>query len=132
VDFGACHLSRREAYPFIVRAAVNLMEVVDNLRTFLDTGEDWERKNTSLQGVSIIKLPATRSRAASLAIEINPPDENGRPMKKKGIMLMSREEMLAFRTIFGSDKLDVLLNAVEKVIPEKKTARKGSGDVIEI
>ncbi|HVP94006.1 MAG TPA: hypothetical protein VMS89_02425 [Methanoregulaceae archaeon] len=126
------HLSPREAYPFIVGAEVNFMEVVDNLRTFLDTGEDWERKNTSLQGVSIIKLPATRNRAASLAIEINPPDAHGRPMKKKGIMLMSRDEMLAFRKIFGSDKLEVLLNAVEEVIPEKKTAGKGSGDVIEI
>jgi hypothetical protein len=131
-EYKAGHLSHREAYSFMVNAKVNLMEVVDNLRTFLDTGEDWERKNTSLQGVSIIKLPATRSRPASLAIEINPPDENGRPMKKKGIMVMSRDEMLAFRKIFGSDKLDVLLNAVEEVIPEKKTARKGSGDVIEI
>jgi hypothetical protein len=111
---------------------VNLMEVVNNLRTFLDTGEDWERKNTSLQGVSIIKLPATRSRPASLAIEINPLDENGRPMKKKGIMLMSRNEMLAFQKVFGNDKLDVLLNAVEEVVPAKKAVRKGSGDVIEI
>ena len=108
------------------------MEVADNLRTFLDSGEDWERKNTSLQGVSIIKLPATRSRAASLAIEINPPDENGRPMKKKGIMLMSREEMQAFRKVFGSDKLEVLMNAVEEVVPEKKTSKKGMGEVIEI
>ena len=108
------------------------MEVADNLRTFLDSGEDWERKNTSLQGVFIIKLPATRSRAASLAIEINPPDENGRPMKKKGIMLMSREEMQAFRKVFGNEKLEVLMNAVEEVIPEKKTAKKGTGDVIEI
>lgn len=116
----------------MVRVAVDLMEVVDNLRAFLDSGEDWERKNTSLQGVSIIKLPATRSRAASLAIEINPLDENGRPMKKKGIMLMSKEEMQAFRKVFGSDKLEVLMNAVEEVVPEKKAARKGMGDVIEI
>ena len=116
----------------MVRVAVDLMEVVDNLRAFLDSGEDWERKNTSLPGVSIIKLPATRSRVASLAIEINPLDENGRPMKKKGIMLMSREEMQAFRKVFGSDKLEVLMNAVEEVVPEKKAARKGMGDVIEI
>jgi hypothetical protein len=108
------------------------MEVVDNLRAFLDRGEDWERKNTSLKGVSIIKLPATRNRAASLAIEINPLDENERPMKKKGIMLMGREEMLAFRDVFGNEKLETLLNAVEAVLPEKKAAKRGSGDVIEI
>jgi hypothetical protein len=116
----------------MVPVELDLMEVVDNLRTFLDTGDDWERKNTSLKGVSIIKLPATRTRAASLAIEINPLDENGRPMKKKGVMLMSREEMIAFRQVFGNEKLEALLNAVEEILPGRKAVKKGSGDIIEI
>jgi hypothetical protein len=116
----------------MVLIEVIVMEIVDNLRVFLDTGEDWERKNTTLPGVSIIRLPATRTRPASLAIEVNPVDENGRPMKKKGVMVMSRVEMLAFRQVFDNEKLGALLNAVEEVLPEKKGAKKSSGDVIEI
>jgi len=116
----------------MVGTGVNVMEITENLRVFLDTGEDWERKNTSLAGVSIIRLPATRSRPASLAMEVNPVDENGRPMKKKGIMVMSRIELLAFRQIFGNEKLEQLLTAVEEVLPEKKGAKKSSGDILEI
>ena len=108
------------------------MEIVENLRSFLETGEDWERKNTSLPGVSILRLPATRSRPASLAIEVNPLDGNGRPMKKKGLMLMSREEMVAFAKVFGNEKLGTLLGAVEEVLPPKKGGKKEAGDVLEI
>ena len=111
---------------------MNVMEITENLRVFLDTGEDWERKNTSLPGVSIIRLPATRSRPASLAIEVNPVDENGRPMKKKGVMVMSRGEMLAFQQVFGNGKLERLLGAVEAVLPEKKGVKKNSGEILEI
>lgn len=116
----------------MVGTGVNVMEITENLRVFLDTGEDWERKNTSLPGVSIIRLPATRSRPASLAMEVNPVDENGRPMKKKGIMVMSRTELLAFRQVFGNEKLGQLLTAIEEVLPEKKGAKKSSGDILEI
>ena len=112
----------------MVGTGLNVMEITENLRVFLDTGEDWERKNTSLPGVSIIRLPATRNRPASLAMEVNPVDENGRPMKKKGIMVMSRIELLAFRQIFGNPKLEQLLAAVEEVLPEKKGAKKGAQD----
>jgi hypothetical protein len=125
-------LSPRVAYTFMVGTGVIVMEITENLRVFLDTGEDWERKNTSLPGVSIIRLPATRSRPASLAMEVNPVDENGRPMKKKGIMVMGRGELLAFRQIFGNEKLEQLLNAVEEVLPEKKGAKKSSGGILEI
>jgi hypothetical protein len=120
------------AYTFKVGTGVNVMEIAENLRVFLDTGEDWERKNTSLPGVSIIRLPATRSRPASLAIEVNPVDGNGRPMKKKGIMVMTSIELLAFRQVFDNEKLEQLLTAVEKVLPEKKGAKKSSGDILEI
>ena len=102
------------------------MEITDNLREFLETGEDWERKSTSLPGVSLIRLPSTRSRPASLAIEVNPPDENGRPMKKKGLMVMSAQEIAAFREIFSNPKLENLMKAMEAVLPEKKTTKKAS------
>lgn len=109
------------------------MELTDTLKAFIEEGEDWERKATSVPGVSIIRLPATRSRPASLAIDINPVRQNGLPMKKKGIMIMNAAELAAFREIFGSEKLDGLLKALEDVFPEKKSAASTKkSDVLQI
>ena len=108
------------------------MDVSETLRSFIENGEDWERKGTSLRGVSIIRLPKTKNRPASLAIEINPLDESGRPMKKKGIMLMAAEEMVAFREIFNNKKLDTLLSAMESVLPERRIPKKPLDDLLEI
>jgi hypothetical protein len=108
------------------------MELTESLRAFLETGEDWERKNTTLKGVSIIKLPQTRSRPASLAIEINPPNEKGTPMKKKGIMIMGRGELSAFRELFNNEKVEALLVSIEEVAPGKKGSKSGKDDILEI
>ena len=59
------------------------MELSESLKEFIKDGQDWERRNTSVKGVAIIRRPHDKNRAASLAIDINPVGENGLPMKKK-------------------------------------------------
>jgi hypothetical protein len=86
-----------------------------------------------VKGVSIIRLPATKNRAASLAIDINPIGDNGLPMKKKGIMIMNRAEIAAFRTAFNNEKVDGLVAALEEVLPERRTSGKpAKADVLQI
>ena len=47
-------------------------ETVDNrLTDFLKEGKDWERKQTNVPGVFLLKLPPFRSRPACIAIEID-------------------------------------------------------------
>lgn len=53
------------------------------LRAFLE-GVDWERRKTSIPGVFLPKIPATGSRPAELAIEVNPVDSSGLPRKRRG------------------------------------------------
>jgi hypothetical protein len=108
------------------------MEITESLKAFMETGEDWERKNTSVKGVSIIRLPKTKNRPASLAIDINPVNEKGAPLKKKGIMIMSRAELLAFKAVFTNEKVDALLKTIEDVVPEKKGLKEEKGDILEI
>lgn len=109
------------------------MDIAESLKAFLASGGEWERKNTSVPGVAIIKLPMTRNRVASLGIEINPLGKNGIPMKKRGLLILRAEEVLAFREIFGSEKLLTLIQAIESVIPERSRAEKtAKGDVIEL
>ncbi|MCK9591800.1 MAG: hypothetical protein M0Q91_07315 [Methanoregula sp.] len=109
------------------------MELTQTLKTFIEEGQDWERKNTSVKGVSIIRLPATKNRAASLAIDINPIGDHGLPMKKKGIMIMNAAELAAFKAVFENEKVDSLIRALEEVLPERKAAAKSSKvDVVQI
>jgi hypothetical protein len=108
------------------------MQLTDTLRNFLENGEDWERKMTSIKGVTILKLPQTKSRSASLAIEINPLTEKGTPMKKKGVMIMSSGELNAFREIFTNEKVDVLITTIEDIIPARKGAKAGPEDVLQL
>ena len=53
-------------------------ETVDNrLTDFLNEGKDWERKQTNVPGVFLLKLPAFRSRPACIAIEIDAMGQGG-------------------------------------------------------
>jgi hypothetical protein len=98
------------------------MDISEQLRTFIEEGQDWERKATSVKGVNIIRLPKTKNRPASLAIDINPVNDQGVPMKKKGIMIMNAAELAAFRATFNNDKIDTLIKALEEVLPDRKSA----------
>ena len=109
------------------------MELAQTLKAFIEEGQDWERKNTSVRGISIIRLPATKNRPASLAIDINPVGPNGLPMKKKGIMIMNGAELAAFRAAFNNEKVDNLMAALEEVLPERKSSGKpAKPDVLQI
>jgi len=109
------------------------MELSEQLRVFIEEGQDWERKATSVKGVSIIRLPKTKNRPASLAIDINPVNEHGVPIKKKGIMLMNAVELAAFRSAFNNEKVDNLIKALEEVLPERKmTAKPAKPDVLQL
>jgi hypothetical protein len=108
------------------------MELADTLRNFLENGEDWERKLTSIAGVTILKLPQTKNRPASLAIEINPLTEKGIPMKKKGLMIMGSHELKAFQDIFSNEKVEALITTMEDIIPSRKSGKAGPEDVLQI
>ncbi|NYT07601.1 MAG: hypothetical protein GKC05_05020 [Methanomicrobiales archaeon] len=108
------------------------MELIESLKTFLENGEDWERKITSVRGVTILKLPQTKTRPASLAVEINPLTEKGTPMKKKGVMIMGSGELDAFREIFNSEKMDVLITSIEAISPSRKAAKGEKEDILQV
>jgi hypothetical protein len=45
---------------------------------------------------------------------------------------MSRAELLAYKEVFTSEKLDTLLKTIENVIPEKKGAKVEKEDILQI
>jgi hypothetical protein len=61
------------------------MSIHEKLVDFLNRSRDWERKSTNIPGIFLLKLPSSRTRQASIAIEINPVDATGAATKKRGI-----------------------------------------------
>jgi hypothetical protein len=67
----------------------------ERLKEFLNEGGNWERKATNIPGVFLFRLPASKGKPASLAIEINPDDTYGSITKKRGVLLLQNWMKLA-------------------------------------
>lgn len=107
--------------------------VDERLTQFLNQGNNWERKITSIPGVFLLKLPAFKSRPASIVIEVNPVDSSGSPTKKRGIIVRSSSELEQIRNILTNVKLEQLAKSIDEVNPEVKTSTaKDSSDIFQI
>lgn len=110
-------------------------ELDKRLNQFLEEGDDWERKPTSVRGVFVLKLPEYKGSPPRLAIELNPTDSSGNPTKKRGLMIRNSRELGTFRDLIGEEGLDNLVETIVEVNPEKgKRTRpeEEKEDVIEI
>jgi len=97
----------------------------DRLDSFLKTGEDWARLKTSIPGIFLLKMPPYKSSPARIAVELNPVDGSGRPSKKRGLILRFKNELKQYMELVQFDKLDPLLDRVERVNPPTKTQETG-------
>ena len=105
----------------------------EKLDGFLVKGKDWERLKTSIPGVFVLKLPKYKSSPPRLAVELNPTDASGRPTKRRGLILRSRNELKEFKELFQLDKLLKLLGLTDAVNPKGEAARKDKEEsVIEL
>jgi hypothetical protein len=68
-------------------------EANERLGQFLNQGRNWERKATNIPGVFLFRLPTSKGRSASLAIEINPIDTHGSITKNRGVVIRSSSEL---------------------------------------
>jgi hypothetical protein len=109
------------------------MSVENKLAAFLSQSRDWERRPTNIPGIFLLKLPSSRSRQASIAIEINPVDAAGAATKKRGIVIRSASELDQFNGIFANQKLGELVRRIDEVNPkqEKEVGTTGP-DIFEI
>jgi hypothetical protein len=102
----------------------------EKLADFLKTGKDWSRLRTSVPGVFVLKLPAYKRSPPRLAVELNPVDEDGKPKKRRGLILRSRAELEDFKELFQFEKLSKLLSMLDSVNPEVEAARRRKGEEV--
>jgi hypothetical protein len=109
------------------------LSVENKLASFLSGSRDWERRPTNLPGVFLLKLPSSRSRQASIAIEINPVDVTGSAKKKRGIVIRSASEFDEFNRILANQKLIELARKIDEINPMQKEEATATGsDIFEI
>jgi hypothetical protein len=96
-------------------------EANERFRQFLTDGRNWERKATNIPGVFLFRLPASKTRPASLAIEINPVDTYGSITKKRGVVIRSASELDDISRLLSHPKVSELSKKIDEVNPKKET-----------
>lgn len=89
---------------------------------FLENGKDWERKQTNIPGVFLIRLPQFRSRPACIGVELDALNRGGGGSRRRGIILRTSEELQQLLDIVTNKKLSELTSSIEKVNPVQQAS----------
>lgn len=89
---------------------------------FLENGKDWERKQTNIPGVFLIRLPQFRSRPACIGVELDALNRGGGGNRRRGIILRTSEELQQLLDIVSNKKLSELTSSIEKVNPVQQAS----------
>lgn len=87
------------------------------LTDFLEKGKDWERKQTNIPGVFLIRLPQFRSRPACIGVELDVLNRGGGGNKRRGIIIRTNEELNQLLAVITNKKLNELTLSIQKVNP---------------
>jgi hypothetical protein len=94
----------------------------DLLRNFLETGKDWDTIETDIKGISVIKIPATKTRSSKLMVQLFLYDDNGRAMKSKGV-IVDLPILHQLRKLLLNN-IDPLLHFLDEINPKLKKSNK--------
>ena len=94
-----------------------MVDIGSQLSEHLNDGSDWDKMEAPIPGVFIVRVPATKTRGPLLNIEVNPLNEHGKPMKRKGLFISSKVMLGKFTDALNNDKLNQLMTELEKVNP---------------
>ena len=89
---------------------------------FLENGKDWERKQTNIPGVFLIRLPQFRSRPACIGVELDALNRGGGGNRRRGIILRTSEDLQQLLDIVTNKKLSELTSSIEKVNPVQQAS----------
>src|SRR5919199_1670909 len=115
-------------------------DINDKLYLFLREGQKWDKKTTNIEGVFLLKLPTSKQRPSSIAIEVNPTNTTSSGSvitRKKGIIIRDGSELEQFNQLLSNPKVIELAKKIETVNPKIKeninrTSSSSNTDVFEI
>ena len=95
-----------------------MVEIKQQLRDFLNTAGDWDKLDTPIPGVFVVKIPATKNRVAMLQIELNPIMDDGKHSKRRGLYVANKDMLIRFSELLADDNVYILINEVEDINPD--------------
>jgi hypothetical protein len=98
-------------------------DVNEKIAQFLRGGQNWEKKPTNVQGVCLLKLPASKQSPSSIAIEINPTNTitaGSTFTRKKAIIIRDGPELEQFNQMLSNPKVIELAKKIEAINPKNK------------
>ena len=99
-----------------------MADIKTQLKDHLKNAKDWEKMETPVESVFVVKVPATKTRPALLFLEVNPLKDDGKPLKRKGLFVGNKEFLVKFSEALSDDKVFQLIGEIEQVNPEVKGA----------
>jgi hypothetical protein len=99
------------------------LDINNKLAQFLREGQNWEKKPTNIQGVFLLKLPASKKSPSSIAVEINPTNTTTAGStftRKKGIIIRDCSELEQFNQMVSNPKVVELAKKIEAINPKNK------------
>lgn len=82
------------------------------LEDHLEKGKSWERMETPILGLYVVKAPATKNILAQLFLELNPDG------KWKGFFINTKDLLTEVVDILSDERTYNLLNEIESINPE--------------
>ncbi len=109
------------------------VDLTKRLKEFGKKADEWGKMKTSVTGVSIVKLPA-KGEDLKLGLEVKPVNEEGKPLKPKGVYITSLEQWEAFKLIFDNEKAHDLIQNIDGMRKQRKvtSASEDNGKVLEL
>ncbi|AUB58107.1 MULTISPECIES: hypothetical protein [Methanobacterium] len=90
----------------------NQLEI--KIRETLENVKPWQRVPTSLEGVFLIKAP-TRGDQESIMVEVNPLNEFGHPIKRRGIFIQQKIQLERFLEVMKKPRLMEFLETLDSM-----------------
>lgn len=92
-----------------------------NLVKAIEEAAEWQRIDTSLEGVYVVKPPEYNN-IQRIFVELNP-NINGQIYKKKGVYIKSVEEIDAYLELFQNPKTRELIEVITEYYGIRKTPK---------
>ncbi|MHA1733437.1 MAG: hypothetical protein ACTSU5_15930 [Promethearchaeota archaeon] len=92
------------------------------LEELLNNLKDWEKKDTSVRGVKLVRIPENKFNPARLALELVPMDDTGKPKKRKPLVITNLDLFLSYKDLFENEKVNELIETIDKIKLQKKSS----------
>ncbi|MGZ7095803.1 MAG: hypothetical protein ACXVHU_04975 [Methanobacterium sp.] len=94
-------------------------ELENKIKDALKDVKPWQRVPTSVSGVYLVKTPSDATKE-TIMVEVNPLNDRGAPMKRRGLFLKNTGEFGGFKGIFENGSVMELLGAIEEMEGKEK------------